>query len=413
MAKRFDYLLLGGGTACGYAAAAIRDLDKNGTMAIVSADTEPPYDRPPFSKNFLIKEAMVPSDAHCKDESFYSENGIELLLETRAVSIDRAAKRVSLADGDEIEYSKMLCALGSEPRPLHVPGDGQIHLLRTAADAERIREAAKTAKSAAIVGGGYIGAEVAASLLRRGLSVALIEKGDRIWAQFPSKAIADAVQLELQNMGAEVHVGETVAEIGTGHVRLESGKTIPADLIVAGIGATPRTHIAKEAGLQVSNGVVADSSLKTEDPSIWVAGDVAEYDNPVLGTSYRAEHHLHAKASGAHAGKAMATDVTAPFDETPYFFSDVGELSMILRGYPERATRSFLYGDQKAPVLTEVHLFEDGTVAGVIDIRRDYKQQDPISDLFAELVKRKADASALESDMSVASFDVLSLNRLL
>jgi NAD(P)H-nitrite reductase large subunit len=410
MAQRFDYLLLGGGTCCGYASAAIRELDKNGSIGIVSAEDQPPYDRPPFSKNYLVKDAMTPDDAHSKDESFYPENNIELLLGTPVVRLDRVSKGVHTADGREIGYGKLLYALGSEPRPLPGPGGEHVQLLRSYSDSEAIRTAARGAKRAIVIGGGWIGPEVASSLTSRGVAVVLVAREPNIWERVPSRTSGEAVERELRRMGVEVVTGASAASVNGNRVHLSDGRSIDADMVVAGVGASPRTHLAKDAGLAMgASGVAANASLQTEDESIWVAGDVAEFDSVVLGKPYRAEHHLHAKASGAHAGKGMAGD-PSPFMETPYFYSDVGELSYIQRGFPELSAKSFVYGDPNEPVITEVFLFNDNRVAGVSDIRRDFKAQDPISNLFADLVRDRATLSAdTVAKMSSPDFDVLSL----
>ncbi len=413
MNREFDYVLLGGGTCCGYCAAAIREIDKSGSIAIVSADSEPPYDRPPFSKGFLKNESMTPSDAHSKDESFYPENNIELILNTRVTKIDRESKKMAAQGHDQIAYGKLLYALGAEPISLSVPGAELAMLLRSAADGVAIRERSNSAKKVCIVGAGWIGAEVAATMLAKGLSVTIIEKQQNLWPHVPAKAAAAAIQRELASLGAEIRTGREVAAVESDRVILDDASVIECDFVVAGIGDDPCTQLAKECGLPIgSRGVRADSKLRTADPSIWAAGDVCEFDDNILGSTYQAEHHLHAKATGAHAGKCMAGQY-ADYIGVPYFFSDVGELSYIQRGYPEFAKESFVLGDPTGPVLTELFLFENGTFAGGSDIRREYKQQDPINDLFEELVKSRTDAGALRERLSNPSFDVLELKSLL
>src|SRR5687768_2408134 len=185
MESRYDYVLLGGGTSCGYAARGIRELDKEGSVCIISADNEPPYDRPPFSKGFLKNDAMDVSDAHSNEESFYTENKIEVLLNAEATSIDLEGKSVTLADGTKVAYEKLLYALGSQPKRLGYSGHEQAWTLRTADDSVRIKNAAKDGAKAVIVGGGYIGTEVAASLAARGASVAIIEAGPKLGRFFP------------------------------------------------------------------------------------------------------------------------------------------------------------------------------------------------------------------------------------
>lgn len=413
MERSYDYLLLGGGTSCGYAAGSIRELDKKSSVGIVSADKFPPYDRPPFSKGFLTNDEMKPEDASAKEDSFYEENDIDLILNTRVTTLDRVNHRVTLESGEEITYKKLLYALGSSPKPVSIEGSERVMLLRTASDSEKIREASRSAKSALIIGGGYIGAEVAASLRKRGLEIIVLEAGPMIWALFPSKNIAASIQKYLQDIGCEVITQDTVSRVKDGTVETKSGKMMNADMIIAGIGIEKNLEIAKRGGLSTEEkGVLADSTLRTNDANIWVAGDVAYFDDVICKGKYSAEHHLHAKWTGEHVGRCMAGE-TSEYKKVPYFFSDVGELSMILRGYPEKAAKSYLFGDANVPVLTEVFLFDDGRIAGVIDLRKDYKAQEPVSELFEQLVLRGAYATPMAQELEKREFDIMKLASLL
>lgn len=411
MPQAFDYLLFGGGTSCGYAAAAIRELDKDSTVGILSADNQPPYDRPPFSKNFLTNDNMDVSDAHSKDESFYSENNVDLLLDCEAFRVKIGPRAVELRNGELVHYRKMLYALGSEPKKPNIPGLENAIFLRTASDSERIKELAKVSRSAVIIGGGYIGSEVAASLLKRGLDVTIIEFDKKIWPKFTSQNAADAVQRELQKMGAKMHFGEEVVEISNG-ARTKSGMRIEADFVVAGIGAAPRLKLGKDAGLVAgSQGLQGDPSLRSSDANIWLAGDVVEYPDPIMGRNFRAEHHMHAQWTGAHAGRAMAGEAV-PYKKVPYFFSDIGELSMIFRGDTEPQGKSFVLGDLQTPEFTEIFINGDGIITTMTDLRRDFKAQEPINELFEDLISRKASAMKVTDQLSQPGFDVMKLREL-
>jgi len=413
MKRSYDYLLLGGGTSCGYAAGSIRELDKDSSIGILSADQFPPYDRPPFSKGFLTNDEMKPEDASAKEDSFYEENEIDLILNTKAIALDRAGHRITLENGEEIAYKKLLYALGSSPKPLPIEGSEKVMLLRTASDSEKIREASKSSKSAVIIGGGYIGAEVSASLRKRGIEVTLLEAGPMIWALFPSKHIAAAIQKYLQEIGCEIITQDLASRIKDGTVETKSGRIMNADMIIAGIGIEKNLDIAKRAGLSTDEkGVLANSTLRTSDGDIWVAGDIAHFDDVVCQGKYSAEHHLHAKWTGEHVGRCMAGE-TNDYKKVPYFFSDVGELSMILRGYPERAAKSYVFGDANVPILTEVFLFDDGRIAGVIDLRRDYQAQDPVSELFEKLVLQGAYATPMTHELEKKEFDIMKFASLL
>lgn len=413
MPTTYDYLLLGGGTSSAYAAVKIRERDKDGTVAILGAENEPPYDRPPFTKYYLWNDAKNVDDFHSKDISFYSENNVELILGKKAVAIDRAGKRVKVEDGQEYGYGKLLYALGSEPRRLPIPGADTAWVLRTAEDSTRIRNAGQKGAKAVLIGGGYIGAELASSLIGRGCEVTLIENGPRVWSLFPSKAASEAVTQELKRMGANIVSNGSAIKILNGRsASIEDGRLFEGDFVVQGVGATPRLDIAMQAGLSVgSRGLTANRALRTDDPSIWSAGDVVEYADLHLGEPYRVEHHLHAKGTAEHCGTGMASEVS-DYHGVPWFFSDVGELSMNLRGYPEKAARSFLISNTDEPVVTEVFVFSDGRIAGIVDLRKDYKAQDPIMELFGELIQKRATATKIESDLQTPGFDVMKLAEL-
>jgi len=398
MPTTYDYLLLGGGTSCAYAAVQIRALDRESSVAIVGAENEKPYDRPPFTKYYLWNDDKRVDDFHSKDESFYPEHNIELHMGLTATEIDREARKVRTADGQEFGYAKLLYALGSEPRRLPLAG-GEPWVLRTAEDSTRIRSAATKGAKATLIGAGYIGAELAASLVGRGCEVTLIERGPRCWPMFPSKPVAEAVGRELERLGVRCIYGAQVSGLHGTSVGLASGEEMAGDFVVAGIGATPRVDLARAAGLEIgARGVAAGEDLRSSDPNIWVAGDVAEYPNAHIGAPYRTEHHLHAKATAEHCGRAMAGE-DGPFTEVPMFFSDVGEQSMNLRGYPEFADRSYVVTRPDDEAITEVFLFADGRIAGVVDLRKDWKSQEPLMALFADLVQRRVNASPIEKEL--------------
>ena len=409
MPQSFDYILLGGGTSCGYAAAAIREIDKSAPIGIISADKEPPYDRPPLSKNYLTSDDMEISDAHSKDDKFYPENDIDLMLATEAYRIKTGPRAVELRNGDLIHYGKLLYALGSEPQLPPISGAERVELLRTAEDSHRIKEEATGGKSAVVIGGGWIGVEVAASLLTRGLNVSLIELADRVLPKLGSAVCAEAIRKELEKMGAKVNLGQAVVEVSDGAVRTKSGDRMPGDLIVAGVGAKPRTKMGEEAGLNMgSQGLLADSTLRSSDSNTWLAGDVAEYADEIMGRPFRAEHHLHAKWTGEHAGKSMAGQ-PAPYHKAPYFFSDIGELSLIFRGDPDAKGRTFEFGDPKAPMISELVLRDDGKVASFTDLRRDYKTQEPLNDLIEKLIEQKVSVDRFAADLGKSDFDLTRL----
>ncbi|MER3412908.1 MAG: hypothetical protein C4341_01475 [Armatimonadota bacterium] len=408
--KRYDVLLLGGGTACGYAAAAFRERDKNSTVAIITADDQPPYDRPPLSKKFIVRDDFTPKDIHAKDPSFYDENGIDLMLNTDIAGIDTEAKEVILGDGSKVGYGKALYALGSSPVELKpLAGAPNTSVLRTTDDAVRLRAMILSADKVVLVGGGYIGAEAAAALAGKGADVTIIERGDSVWNLFPSKAAARAVHRYLEAMGVRILTNQTAVERVDKLLRTDKGEDVPADVVVVCVGAKPNVYLAEQAGLEMGeSGVKASSALQSSDPKLWVAGDVAEYPDIITKRNTRIEHHLHAKWTGEHAGRALAGDTKA-YRKVPYFFSDVGDLSMILRGDPQPHHQVFLFGDPHEPAFTELYLTNDGNIAGLVDLRTDYKAQEPIDELFERLILEEANLANRLDDLRNPSFNLLDL----
>ncbi|MBI5706550.1 MAG: NAD(P)/FAD-dependent oxidoreductase [Armatimonadetes bacterium] len=399
MPRYFDHLLLGGGTACAYAAVSLRKFEKSQSVAILGEENEHPYDRPPFTKYFLWNDAKSISDFHSKDESFYPENNIELIPGTRAASIDIRGRSVRTESGEEIHYSNLLYALGSEPVRPAIEGADSTWVLRSCADSARIRDAATKGAKAVIVGGGFIGCELASSLAGRGCEVTLIEHGPKLLGRVGSPTTASAAQRELEGKGVRVVTGASAKAVRGGKsVETDQG-TFEGDFVVFGIGARPRTALAKESGLQVgAQGVLAKENLQSvTDPCIWLAGDVVEYPDPHLGGNYRVEHHLHAKATADRAGAGMAGQI-GNFDAVPYVFSDIGDLSFQQRGYPEKAAKTYVVSSTEEPVITEIFLFDDGRIAGFADFRKDYKAQDPYCELFEKLIKARAVAGPLEAE---------------
>jgi len=411
MKPSYDYVLLGGGTSCGYAARGIRELDANGTIAIISADSEPPYDRPPFSKGFLKNDGMDVSDAHANEDEFYKQNNIELFLNRRADSLDLARRVVQMTDG-EVEYGKLLYALGSEPRRLNIPGGEMLWTLRTASDGVRIRKAAQKGAKAVMIGGGYIGTEVAASLASRGVNVTLVEAEERLHRFLP-EAMAQAIRVQLESLGIDIHTGERVESVEGRVVRTKSGSELEADMVIEGVGAVPRTQIAEAAGLQKGgSGLVADATLRSQDPQVWLAGDVVEYPDPIMGRPFRAEHHMHAQWTGQHAGRSMA-GATDEYRKAPYFFSDIGPLSFILRGDPEASGRTFDVGSSEDPRLSRLVVRDDGRLASFNDLRKDWGEQEPLVDLAERIIEGNVPVEPLVAAMESPGFDPHRLGELL
>jgi 3-phenylpropionate/trans-cinnamate dioxygenase ferredoxin reductase subunit len=332
MTEMVDFLMVGGGLASAQAARSIREVGAPGRVVIISAEAELPYNRPPLSKGYLqgkeARESIV-----VKDQPFWDEHQVEIISGRVATGLNRAARAVTLDDGRVFTYGKLLLATGSEPRKLNVPGGSLagVHYLRTVADSTAIREAASKAKKAVIVGGGFIGAEVAASLDVGGLDVTLLIGDDLLLGRQLGAAAAAYLMSYFKPKGLNLVTKAQATEFtGSGQVagvRLQDGRDFEADLVVAGVGVTPRTALAEAAGLPIDNGVVVDAQLRTSDPDIYAAGDIANFPDERYGRRFRIEHWDHAKASGKTAGLNMAGQAR-PFDHLHYFFSDMFDLGL-------------------------------------------------------------------------------------
>jgi 3-phenylpropionate/trans-cinnamate dioxygenase ferredoxin reductase subunit len=320
--KTYEYLIVGGGMVADAAARGIRERDTEGTIGILSADIDPPYTRPALSKKLWTDPEFTWDQVPLGTTE---ETGAELHLETLVTAIDREAHTVTTADGDEIGYRRLLLATGSTPRTVSVPEDDRILFFRSAADYRRLRELTEIGGRAVVVGGGYIGAEIAAALVQNGVETELVFPSETLGGEtFPAE-IAARYEALFRDGGVELVPGARVEEVQPAgnrlHVVLEGGEERPADLVVFGLGAEPVTDIAEQAGLPVDDGVIVDEYLTTADDAVWAAGDIASYPDAILGRT-RVEHVDNANEMGAAVGRSMAGE-RVPYTHTPYFYSQV------------------------------------------------------------------------------------------
>ena len=326
------FVILGGGMVAGYAAKELVELGlPAGDLAIVSADDEVPYERPPLSKSFLAGKDTKES-IRINAAEFYREHGIDMRLRCEIESVDPAAKRMRMKQGGELGFDKLVIATGARVRTLHVPGaelEG-IHYLRSLDDSSRIRERASSARRAAVVGGGFIGMEVAAVLAQQGIDTTMILRSSRIWDQFftpemsqffESYYVARGVKVE-RNASIESFSGDGAVD----SVHLAGGRAIPADIVVAGVGVQPVTEFLASSGIELSDGVIVNEYLETNRPGIYAAGDVANYKDLLFGKRRRVEHWDNAVSQGQHCARLLMGE-RQPFRHVPYFFSDEFDLS--------------------------------------------------------------------------------------
>jgi 3-phenylpropionate/trans-cinnamate dioxygenase ferredoxin reductase subunit len=320
---------VGAGLAGAKAAEALRDGGFDGKISLIGDEGHLPYERPPLSKDYLAGKADRDS-VFVHDQDWYQRQEIDLRLGVPAAAIDRAARQVRLADGARVPYDKLLIATGSSPRRL-ADASG-VHYLRTIDDSERLKELLATGSHLAVIGGGWIGLEVAAAARQAGLQVTVLETLElpllRVLGREMAQVFADLHRSAGVSLRLGVRIEEIISRGGTAAgVRLADGTTISADAVLAGIGASPRTGLASDAGLEVTNGIVTTAALRTSDPDIFAAGDVASAFHPRLGEHIRVEHWANALKQPAVAAAAMLGQ-DASYEELPYFYTDQYDLGM-------------------------------------------------------------------------------------
>ncbi|MDT7745759.1 MAG: 3-phenylpropionate/trans-cinnamate dioxygenase ferredoxin reductase component [Actinomycetota bacterium] len=347
------HVIVGAGLAGDRAAEALRAAVFGGDGVLLGGEEHRPYERPPLSKEYL-QGASGQDEVFVHSAEWYGEQEVALRTGAIVTAIDRDAAEVVLADGEHVAYERLLLATGSSARRLPVPGaelDGVLHL-RTLDDSDHLRTAILSASRVAVVGAGWIGLEVAAAARLGGAEVTVLEAaeqpllaalGPRIGAVFADLHREQGVDLRLG-----VQVVEIVGDGGTARgVRLADGGLVEADVVLVGIGAAPNIGLAEAAGLEIDDGVVVDEYLRTSDPKIHAAGDIAAIWYPALGRRLRVEHWATAQYSGPAAARAMLDDPAATYDQLPYFFTDQYDLGMEYTGHagPGEADELVVRGD--------------------------------------------------------------------
>lgn len=339
-------LIIGAGHAGGTAAALLRQYGHQGSIVLAGEEPAAPYQRPPLSKAWLKGEADLEA-LLLRPESFYREHGIELRTGATATAIDRAARTVSFADGVVEPYDALILATGSRARRLAIPGADRPELmeLRTLADAERLKATLGPGRRLAIVGGGYVGLEAAASARALGAEAVVIERMDRVLARVASETLSAFFTARHRSEGVEVLTGTEVTAFEEAGVRLADGRLIGADAVLVGVGAVACDDLARAAGLECGNGVIVDEQARTSDPAIWAVGDVTFRPIPVHGGR---RHRLESVPNALEQGKQAASAIVgrpAPTPEVPWFWSDQYDLKLQIAGLPDGADRQIVRGD--------------------------------------------------------------------
>lgn len=363
------FVIVGASLAGAKAAETLRDEGFEGRVVLVGEEPERPYERPPLSKAYLRGEEER-DKVYVHPDGFYKERGIELRTSTRANGLDSASSEIILEDGERLRYDRLLLTTGASPRRLPVPGADLpgVRYLRAVEDSDGLRGAIRAASRIVVVGAGWIGSEVAASARQMGAEVALVERravplegvmGLEVGAVYRDLHADHGVELHTTT-GVEALVGESAVE----GVRTSDGAVIPGDLVVVGVGVTPRVELAEAAGLDVDNGVVVDEHLETSVLGVYAAGDVANAWHPFFGERLRVEHWSNALNQGSVAAKNMLGQQVA-YDRLPYFFSDQYDLGMEYSGYAPTWDRVVFRGDPEAREFLAFWLRNGHVVAGM------------------------------------------------
>jgi 3-phenylpropionate/trans-cinnamate dioxygenase ferredoxin reductase component len=326
------FVILGGGMVAGYAARELVELGvKPGELAILSADTYVPYERPPLSKTFLTGKDT--EDAiRINPEDFYRQHGIEVKLGCEISAVDPKRKRLTLKSGGEWGFHKLIVATGARPRTLEIPGANlrNVHYLRSLDDSKAIRRSADAVKRAVVIGGGFIGMEVAAVLAQKGVEVTMVLSDERIWKRLFSPQMSSFFEAYYEARGVRFLKSTAVTGLrGDGAVSaavLSGGQTIACEMVVAGIGVRPVTDLLATSGFDVADGVLVNEHLEASQPDVYAAGDVANYQDLLYEKRRRVEHWDNAVAQGQYCARALMGE-RAPFRHIPYFFSDLFDLS--------------------------------------------------------------------------------------
>lgn len=377
--REVDHLLIGG-FAAARCAAALRRGDHGASILLVGREGEPPYERPPLSKEYLRGDATR-ADAYLREPDWYPDNEVELMTGTSVVALDAEARTAKLQTGEQVAFGKALIATGAMVNILRVDGaqlEG-IHYLRTFGSADSIRDDVAGAEHVAIIGGSYIGAEVAASLTAIGKRCTIVMIEDVLLSRGFGTEVGRHFHDLLEARGVTIHGGETLAAFEgderVSRVLTTGGREVECDAVVVGAGVRPDTMLAQRAGLEVENGIRCDAALETSVAGIFAAGDCCSYESRIHGRRLRVEHWDVALNQGAHAARGMLGE-KQPYEVVPYFFSDLADwASLEYVGPAERWDELIWRGERSADGLSAFYVADDRVVAALAVSRPEDLQQ--------------------------------------
>jgi 3-phenylpropionate/trans-cinnamate dioxygenase ferredoxin reductase subunit len=367
--NKVNYLIAGGGIAAGAAARRIRELDHNGSIVMISNEPHNPYHRPPLTKGLWTGKKNI-ENIFLEKEQFYLTNNIEIKKSTAVTNINANAKTVRTSTGDELVFDKLLLATGGTPRELSIPGSDMpdICYYRKLNDYTEIREKVADRKKAVVIGGGFIGSEIAAALTMNKITTTLIFPGKTLCNKVLPSDLGEALVNAYRERGVTIDNEDVPVAFtkknGVSSVLTKKGFSFEADIIIAGIGITPNIEIARNASLSVANGIIVDKFLQTSNEHIFAAGDVALFPFCALNRQMRVEHWDNAVNQGAYAGSNMVS-VNDPYAHIPYFFSDLFDFGYEAVG--DVNTELEVFSDWKDPFKTGViYYLSENNVKGIM-----------------------------------------------
>jgi 3-phenylpropionate/trans-cinnamate dioxygenase ferredoxin reductase subunit len=407
MTETTSIVVVGGGVAAASFVSSYREAGGQELITVLSAEKDPPYNRPPLSKG-VLREEMEPRDALVQDAQAYEEQVIDLRLEAPVTAIDVEAREVVTAD-ERIPYGTLVVATGARPRPFPVDGADDlfgVHTFRTMADAIDVRDA-RDAHSVLVAGASFIGVEVAASLRALGRNVTLVDPMGTVMPKLLCDELSTQLADLLEAKGIELVLGEEIAELrANGRLLIgattSEGRSIEAFLGIAGVGVVPNVELPADAGAEVDDGVVVDERFRTSLPDVFAIGDVAAFPEPISGERKRVEHWSTATAQGSYLGRFLAAgaeDGFEPYDEVPVFFTQVFDLKIQMLGAPREVDECSLVGSVEEGKLFGVHL-KDGVPVGAVLAGHNQDVAAAVEHLLRDR-KRIDDPSVLQPDPRV------------
>ena len=402
---KYKFVIVGGGIAGGKAVEGVRQVDEQGDIVLVTQEPHRPYQRPPLSKKYLRSEAGL-DKVYLEDAEFYKEKNVEVIQSAKVARLQPDQNSIMLNDGRSFEYEKLLLATGGRPRRLPIPGSelDNVLTLRTIEDSDRIRYLTGNDNSPVLVmGGSFIGAEVSASLSQLGADVIEIFPESRLLENIVPEEMSDFLQSMYEDHGIRVIPGTVCERLEKDgdilKASLDNGETLQVGSVVMGVGIQLNTELAKKAGLRMrekDQSVEVDEFLRTSDPDIYAAGDIAAWPDQTFEKRLRVEHWDVARAQGLQAGRNMAGAQEA-YTTLPYFFSDLFDLSFEVWGNLSDWDQTVMRGTLSSGSFA-VFYFDQGSLVGVLAVGRPDEEREPMQSLVKERAKYDEVAEQLQNE---------------